>query len=100
MAEKQEKPKIFVCTKGKKCPKKGGEDVCAAITAAAAQHDIAVKGSKCLDLCKKGPAVVVSPGKRRYGRVKVEDAQAIVDSALQGTEVVSLTVTGKKKDKK
>ena len=86
------KTKIYVCTEGKKCPKKGSKAVAAALRTAVAalsaddQERIGVKECKCLDLCKKGPSIVVAPEKVRYGRVTAGDAVAIVNAHLNGGE--------------
>jgi len=95
------KVKIYICTEGKKCPKKGSKDVARALKKAVDTQDpdgqsIVVKECKCLDLCKKGPAIVVMPDKVRYGRVEPEDAGAIVSAHLNGDDPVSRLVIKKK----
>jgi len=96
-----DKIKIFVCTKGKKCPKKGSEGVCTAFESAVAElgcgDTVSVKGSKCLDLCKKGPVVVTMPDKIRYGRVSEGDAKEIVSNLVNGGKPVE-RLRIKKKD--
>lgn len=86
MSKDGKKTKIYVCTEGKKCPKKGSEKVAKALHRAVEDQDkegsIVVKECKCLDLCKKGPAVVVIPDKAKYGRVTPDDAAEIVSAAL------------------
>lgn len=80
-----DKIKIFVCTKGKKCPKRSGKDVCDAMREAAdGKGDVEVKEAKCFKLCKKGPAVVVMPDKVKYGRVRPKDAAEIVETHSTG----------------
>jgi (2Fe-2S) ferredoxin len=89
------KTKIYVCTEGKNCPKKGSKAVAAALHNAVAalsadeQERISIKECKCLDLCKKGPSVVVAPDKVRYGRVTAADASAIVNTHLSGGEPIT-----------
>jgi (2Fe-2S) ferredoxin len=96
-----DKTKIYVCTRGKKCPKRGGEEVAAALTKArealseADQDKLSIKECKCLDLCKKGPAVMVMPDKIRYGRVEEADAREIVEAAVRGEEPVKRLVIKK-----
>ncbi|MBP6747653.1 (2Fe-2S) ferredoxin domain-containing protein [bacterium] len=83
-----DKIKIYVCTKGKKCPKKGSDDVCTAFESVVSElgcsDTVLIKGSKCLDLCKKGPAVVTMPDKISYGRVTAADAKEIVANLVAG----------------
>jgi len=93
------KIKIFVCTEGKKCPKRGGKEVARALHKAAEGHDsdqLIIKECKCLDLCKKGPAVVVMPDKVKYGRVTAADAQEIVSTHIAGGEPITRLQTKKK----
>ena len=93
-----EKLKIFVCTKGKKCTKKGADDVCRAFEQAIAElgaDNITVKETKCLDLCKKGPVAMVMPDKVRYGRLDEDDARKIVRAHMQGETVEKLTIKKK-----
>lgn len=99
MSKEGKKTKIYVCTEGKKCPKKGSEKVAKALHRAVEEQgaDIVVKECKCLDLCKKGPAVVVVPDKAKYGRVTPEDAAEIVAAAKSGSGPVK-RLEVKKKD--
>ncbi len=87
-----DKIKIFVCTKGKKCPKKGSEAVLAAFDSAIStlgcSDTVTTKGCKCMDLCKKGPVVVVMPDKVKYGRVSEADATEIVTGLVSGAKPV------------
>lgn len=87
-----DKTKIFVCTKGKKCPKKGSEAVCSALEAAVEKlgcgDTVSVKGTKCMDYCKKGPVVVVMPEKVKYGRVSEGDATEIVTNIVNGGDPI------------
>lgn len=96
-----DKFKIFVCTKGKKCPKKGSEAVCLAFESAVAElgcdKTVSIKGSKCMDLCKKGPVVVTMPDKASYGRVAPADAKEIVANLVAGGKPVE-RLRIKKKD--
>ncbi len=93
--------KVFVCTRGKKCPKRDSEDVLEAFECAAEKDGlgdtVSIKGAKCLDLCKKGPAVVVMPDKVRYGRVQPSDAAEILKAHCQGGKPVERLVIKKKK---
>jgi (2Fe-2S) ferredoxin len=96
-----DKIKIYVCTKGKKCPKKGSDDVCSAFESAVSElgcdDTVSIKGSKCLDHCKKGPAVVTMPDKISYGRVTAADAKEIVANLVaDGKPIERLRI--KKKD--
>jgi len=53
-----------------------------------AEADIEVKTTGCHGFCERGPIVVVYPDKIFYQRVKPEDAAAVVDSVLNGKEVI------------
>lgn len=96
-----DKIKIYVCTKGKKCPKKGSDAVCTAFESAVSElgcdGSVSIKGSKCLDLCKKGPAVVTMPDKVSYGRVTAADAKEIVANLVAGGKPIE-RLRIKKKD--
>ena len=91
--------KLFVCTKGKKCPKRGGKEVFTALEEGAKAQglDVDVIPSKCLGLCKKGPSVVLMPGKEKITRVDPEDAADLLAKHCGGTASES---KGKKKKKK
>ena len=87
------KTKILVCTRGKKCPRRGSLEIYELIKS---QADGAVKviPSKCLGMCKKGPAVVVTPGKLKLKKVSRKDAEKIAQGDYQ------LGSDSKKKKKK
>ncbi len=93
--------KIIVCVRGKKCPKRGSEDVCEAIEkeveSQGVSDQVTVKQAGCLDLCKKGPSIVVMPDKIKYGRVKKSDAAELVKASANGQTVDRLRVKKKKK---
>lgn len=93
---------IKVCTKGKKCRKRGGPEVHDSIEKAAEKEKDGprVKASDCLGLCKHAPAVEVKPDGIEYGEVSPEDAAEIVSAASKGKEVDRLLVKRKKKKKK
>lgn len=92
--------KIYVCTAGKKCPKKGSREVAEALNRAVKELDgtgsLAIKECKCLDLCKQGPVVVVMPHKHKYGGVGHADARAIVVAQLSGAEPIKRLLIKKK----
>ena len=91
--------KIYVCTQGKKCPKRGSKKVLAQLQSevAAQASSLEVKGCGCLGTCKKGPSLIVSPDKVRYGRVKPEDAAELVKAHSAGSGPVQRLVITKKK---
>ncbi len=93
--------KIYVCTQGKKCPKRGSKKVLEQLQAEVANQasSLEVKGCGCLGLCKKGPSLIVTPDKVRYGRVKPEDSYEIVKAHSTGTGPVEKLVVTKKKKK-
>lgn len=86
--------KILVCTRGKKCSKRGSKGIFE-IIAGAAESETKVVPSKCLGMCKRGPAVVVMPGKLKFRKVSESDALSIA----QGNFSENLD-SGKKKKKK
>jgi len=93
--------KIYVCTQGKKCPKRGSKKVLEKLQAeiASQSSSLEVKGCGCLGTCKKGPSLIVTPDKTRYGRVKPEDAAEIVKAHSSGEGPVERLVVTKKKKK-
>lgn len=93
--------KIYVCTQGKKCPKRGSKKVLEKLQAEVADQasSLEIKGCGCLGTCKKGPSLIVTPEKTRYGRVKAEDAAEIVKAHSSGTSPVERLVVTKKKKK-
>lgn len=93
--------KIYVCTQGKKCPKRGSKKVLEQLQAEVANQasSLEVKGCGCLGTCKKGPSLIVTPDKVRYGRVKPEDSYEIVKAHSTGTGPVEKLVITKKKKK-
>lgn len=101
-----EKPqcKIVVCTRGKKCPKRGSEDVFKALETECKKQDagegIKLKESGCLKMCKHGPIAISLPTKSQYADLTPEDAPAIVSAAIKGQTVDSLLLENKKNEKK
>lgn len=97
-----EKQKIFVCSKGKKCCKRGGPELAAALAAELQKQPCAaglsLKEVKCLDLCKHAPAVLVNPGKVRYGKLSASDAAEIVEAHAKGSEPLAKFQVKKKKN--
>ena len=53
---------------------------------------VRINKSGCLDQCEHGPTVVVYPDAIWYGRVKPEDAEAIVEEHLVGGRPVERLV--------
>ncbi len=80
--------------------KRGSKKVLEQLQAEVANQasSLEVKGCGCLGTCKKGPSLIVTPDKVRYGRVKPEDSYEIVKAHSTGTgPVEKLVVTKKKK---
>jgi (2Fe-2S) ferredoxin len=48
--------------------------------------------SSCLDACWVGPTIAVEPDHFYYGRVRLEDAEAIVDALTTGERVERLVL--------
>ncbi|MCC7527375.1 MAG: (2Fe-2S) ferredoxin domain-containing protein [Candidatus Melainabacteria bacterium] len=93
--------KIYVCIRGKKCPKRGSKKVLAELQAEVANQasSLEVNGCGCLGTCKKGPSLIVTPDKVRYGRVRPQDSAEIVKAHSAGTGPVEKLVITKKKKK-
>ena len=92
---------VFVCAnqkpEGKKCC--GAEHGTAlvdafkaALTEKGLNLEIRAQKSGCLDLCGKGPTMVVYPEGVFYGNVQLSDVQEIVDKHLVENEVVERLV--------
>ncbi len=95
--------KVLVCTKGRKCRKRGSKGVLTALRDAVDDHDlgdtIKVKKSDCLGICGKGPVVYVRRGKICYAYVTESDCEDIVRS-LQDAEPVARLALKKGKVKR
>ncbi|MBX7180591.1 MAG: (2Fe-2S) ferredoxin domain-containing protein [Bacteroidia bacterium] len=52
---------------------------------------ISVRAQKCgcLDVCEKGPMVAIYPDAVFYGGVQVKDIQEIIESHIEGQQIVS-----------
>lgn len=57
-----------------------------------AELEVRACTSSCLDVCWVGPSIAVEPDHYVYGRVKLEDAEAIVDALAAGTRVERLVL--------
>ena len=94
---------LFVCinrrpdghAKGS-CAEKGSEAVVAKLKEALAKLGVAKEvracSSSCLDLCETGISVVVEPDHVAYGKVTLEDVDAIAEAAAKGEVVERLVV--------
>ncbi len=97
---------LFVCTNRRpdghpkgSCAEKGSEEVVVRLKEALARRGVAKDvvracSSSCIDLCEIGVAVVQEPEHVAYGRVTLDDVDAIADAAARG-EVVSRLVVHK-----
>jgi (2Fe-2S) ferredoxin len=88
---------IFVCTNQKESPKKccgagHGAELVAAFKEAMKEHDLLpamrAQPTGCLDVCGKGPAVIVYPEGILYGNVQLSDVAEIVQSHLVDNQPV------------
>lgn len=88
---------VFVCTNQKESPKKccGQEHGMAlvdafkaALTEKGLNVDIRAQRAGCLDMCGKGPAMVVYPEGVFYGNVQLSDVAEIVESHLANDQPV------------
>jgi (2Fe-2S) ferredoxin len=94
---------LFVCTnlrdadnpKGS-CAQKGSEEVAKRLKEALKTRGLAARlracTSSCLDLCESGISIVQEPEHVAYGRVTLDDVDAIVDAAAKGEVVDRLVV--------
>jgi (2Fe-2S) ferredoxin len=57
-----------------------------------AELEVRACTSSCLDVCWVGPSIAVEPDHYVYGRVKLEDAEAIVDALATGARVERLVL--------
>ena len=55
-----------------------------------AELEVRACTSSCLDTCWAGPAIAVEPDHYYYGRVRLEDAEEIVDALASGRRVERL----------
>lgn len=92
--------KVLVCTKGRKCRKRGSKDVLAALRDAVDTLDwcerVKVKKVGCLGVCGKGPVVYVKRGHTCYVYVTEADCQDIARSLQEAKPLTRLVLkTGK-----
>jgi (2Fe-2S) ferredoxin len=93
------KRKLLVCTKGKKCPKRGSKDILRELRTQAERlgADIEIESSGCLKMCKHGPSVLALPDEVPYGGVEEKHCALIVQNHADGVVVEDLVVKRKKK---
>ncbi|PZD70740.1 Ferredoxin, 2Fe-2s [Acaryochloris thomasi RCC1774] len=76
--------KVLICLKSS-CVKRGAKGVEKAVETVICDRnlteDITIKPTGCMGHCKKGPNVVVMPGKQRYQKVKPSDAPRLISQA-------------------
>lgn len=79
--ETQPTSKVLICQKSS-CVKRGAKNVEKAVETVICDRglteDITIKPTGCMGHCKKGPNVVVMPGKQRYQKVKPSDAPKLI----------------------
>jgi (2Fe-2S) ferredoxin len=95
---------LFVCTNRRSddnpkgsCAQKGSEEIVTRLKEALAKRGVAKTmvracASGCLDLCETGVSVLQEPEHVGYGRVTLEDVDAIADAAARGQVVERLVV--------
>src|SRR5262245_40857349 len=99
---------LFVCTNRRpddnpkgSCAQKGSEEIVkklkAALVARGAAARVRACTSSCLDLCEIGASIVQEPEHVAYGRVTLDDVEAIADAASKGEVVDRLVVFGARK---
>ena len=95
---------LFVCTNRRpdshklgSCAARGGEELHAALKARLNERGLAQLGvractSSCLDVCWKGPVVMVQPDHYTYGPVTLDDVDEIIDAFERGERVERLVL--------
>src|SRR5215813_8502447 len=94
---------LFVCTNRRdpdnpkgSCAQKGSEEVVKklkeALVKLGAQTRVRACSSSCLDLCETGISIVQEPDHVAYGRVTLDDVDAIVEAVSRGEVVERLVV--------
>jgi (2Fe-2S) ferredoxin len=94
---------LFVCTNRRpddnpkgSCAQKGSEELVKRLKAALLSRGAATRiracASGCLDLCEIGASIVQEPEHVAYGRVTLDDVEAIAEAADKGTIVERLVV--------
>ncbi len=80
--KKSAKTKILVCNKSS-CQKKGGRAVCQELNSQIKERHLEentqIKLTGCLNKCKKGPNLVVTPDKAFYSKVKPKQIPLILE---------------------
>lgn len=88
---------VFICTNQKDAPKKccgeaHGLELVEAFKQAMKERgllpDMRAQRTGCLDVCPKGPALIVYPEGILYGNVQLSDVDEIVDSHLVNNQPV------------
>lgn len=83
---------LFVCTNQRELPKTGCGDLGSMDLLTALKKEVAarkmekkirINKSGCLDMCKKGPAMVLYPQDKWFFHVKPEDLSKILDEILK-----------------
>lgn len=76
------KLKLFVCTKGKHCKKRGADAVMCALAeqleSFGLEDKVCLKKSDCLGKCGRGPAIQVKPLDRIYGNLEPKECEDFV----------------------
>jgi (2Fe-2S) ferredoxin len=97
---------LFVCINRRpdghpkgSCAEKGSEQIAAKLKEALAQRGIAKTvarscSSSCLDMCELGVSVLQEPEHVVYGRVTLDDVDALADAMVKGEVVERLVVAG------
>jgi (2Fe-2S) ferredoxin len=96
---------LFVCTNRRpddnpkgSCAQKGSEEVVKALKASLLRRGAAARvracASGCLDLCESGISIVQEPEHVAYGRVTLDDVEAIAEAADKGEVLERLVVHG------
>ena len=80
---------ILICKKSS-CRKRGGDRVCAAFEEALQERGlaerVAIRQTGCMKECKRGPAVVVMPDKKRYTGIAATAIPQLVDRHFSGQQ--------------
>jgi (2Fe-2S) ferredoxin len=101
---KKEKAQLYVCVRGKKCRKRGADEVLETlkdeIKDAGLKKHVKVRKTDCLGLCSKGPVVYSESESICYGYVTAADCAEIVQSLTEEEKHLERLIIWPKKKKR
>ncbi|HMO20829.1 MAG TPA: (2Fe-2S) ferredoxin domain-containing protein [Candidatus Melainabacteria bacterium] len=84
----KDRNRLLVCTRGKHCPKNGSLKIFEHLEQETSTLgiEIEVLASKCLGMCKHGPAAVLLPEKKKYREVDKKKCKKILSRASKPSD--------------